>query len=282
EDEAQMVYNFALPPLLAYSILKGETTVLTKWARTLELPGDRVCFFNFTASHDGVGLRPVQDILAVEDVRFLVHNAEEHGGRVSYRTAGDGQVSPYEINCNYLDLLTHPEESDELRVARMLLAQAVVLAMPGVPGVYFHSLVGSRNYLDGVQKSGVNRSINREKLALADLKRELADPEHLRSKVYLGYRRLMQVRIAQPAFQPYGEFEFPETIAGVFAILRRSFAPAQEILALHNFSGRLRRFSLPEGWSTPIQDLICEQPMQIQDGRILIEPYQILWLIRAP
>ncbi|MCR9143501.1 MAG: sugar phosphorylase [bacterium] len=281
EDEAQMVYNFALPPLLAYSILKGETTTITEWARTLKLPGDRVCFFNFTASHDGVGLRPVQDILAVEDIRFLVHTAEQHGGRVSYRTGADGKASPYEINCNYLDLLTHPAESDDLRVAHMLLSQAVVLAMPGVPGVYFHSLVGSRNYLEGVEKTGVNRSINREKLGLADLQSELADPEHLRCKVFTAYRRLLQIRCKQPAFQPYGEFEFPETIAGVFAILRRSQDPAQEILALHNFTGRVRRFPLTDAWTNAPHDLIADAPITLQDDRAELQPYQVLWLSRA-
>lgn len=286
EDEAQMVYNFALPPLLAYSILKGETTVLTEWARTLELPGDRVCFFNFTASHDGVGLRPVQDILTEEDIRFLVHTAENHGGRVSYRAKGDGSVSPYEINCNYLDLLTHPEDSDELRVAHMLLSQAVVLAMPGVPGIYFHSLVGSRNYLEGVEKTGVNRAINREKLELADLQRQLADNKHLRAKIFHGYRRLLKVRTAQPAFQPYGGFAFPETIAGVFAVLRTCTEPAQQILALHNFTGRQRLFPLPDDWNAAgqkLRDLVQDAVVEIKpEKKIPLGPYQILWLSRDP
>lgn len=277
-----MVYNFALPPLLAYSILKGETTVLTEWARSLELPGDRVCFFNFTASHDGVGLRPVQDILPIEDIRFLFHTAEQHGKRVSYRATGGGSKSPYEINCNYVNLLTHPEESDELRVAHMLLSQAVLLAMPGVPGVYFHSLVGSRNYLDGVEKTGVNRAINREKLELADLENQLRDPEHLRSKIYSGYRNLMRIRTAQPAFQPYGTFEFPETIAGVFAIGRKSQNPLHDILALHNFTGRVRQFPLPVEWPTRAFDLVGNQHVAIIDGLVRLAPYQIPWLIRSP
>lgn len=285
EDEAQMVYNFALPPLLAYSILKGDTTVLTEWARTLELPGERVCFFNFTASHDGVGLRPVQDILAPEDIGFLVHTAEQHGGRVSYRAMGDGKVSPYEINCNYLDLLTHPDESDDLRIKHMILSQAVVLAMPGVPGIYFHSLVGSRNYVEGVEKTGINRAINREKLSLADLQRELADSRHLRARIFTIYRRLLQIRSQQPAFEPYGGFHFPETIAGVFAVERTDRAGTQSILTLHNFTGRMRGYPLPEGWLTangaPLTDLITNDELTPVDGRIQLSPYKVRWFARS-
>ena len=32
-DEAQMVYQFALPPLLLHALLKGDSQYLQKWAR---------------------------------------------------------------------------------------------------------------------------------------------------------------------------------------------------------------------------------------------------------
>ena len=35
--------------------------------------------------------------------------------------------------------------------------------MPGVPGLYFHALVGARNHVAGFQATGENRSINRER-----------------------------------------------------------------------------------------------------------------------
>ena len=170
DDEAQMVYNFALPPLLAFSILKSNTEKLTNWAKDLSLPGDGVCFFNFTASHDGIGVRAVNGILDAKEMSFLVRTSIGHGGFASYRAIGDEEESPYELNCSYIDLLTNPEEDDNLRVKKMILSQAVVLAMPGVPGIYFHSLVGSRNYHEAVRKTRINRSINRDKLNYDNLK----------------------------------------------------------------------------------------------------------------
>ena len=127
DDEAQMVYNFALPPLLAFSILKSDTEKLTNWAKELDLPGDGVCFFNFTASHDGIGVRAVNGILDEKEMNFLVRTSIGHGGYASYRAIGDEDESPYELNCSYIDLLTHPEEDDNIRVKRMMLSQAVVL-----------------------------------------------------------------------------------------------------------------------------------------------------------
>jgi len=144
DDEAQMVYNFALPPLLAHSILKADTKKLTTWAQSLTLPSDKVCFFNFTASHDGCGLRSVQGILTTQEIEMLVETTLNHGGLVSYRQT-DGGEKPYELNCSYIDILSHPDDDTSLRAKRMLVTQAVMLAMPGVPGIYFHSLVGSHN-----------------------------------------------------------------------------------------------------------------------------------------
>ncbi len=208
DDEAQMVYNFALPPLLVHSILHQNTKTLTSWAKTLTLPSDKVCFFNFTASHDGIGLRPVNDILSKEEIDFLVEKVQSHGGLVSYRAEPDGTQSPYELNCSYIDALTHPEEEDQLRFKRMLLAQATVLVMPGVPGIYFHSLVGSRNYHEGVKHSGVNRAINREKYNMDWLEEELAKQGALPKRMLDSYKRLISIRINEKAFDPFGKFEF--------------------------------------------------------------------------
>lgn len=276
DNEAQMVYNFALPPLLAHSILRGTTMALSGWARSLELPSNQVCFFNFTASHDGVGLRPVQELLDEDEIYFLCETAEEHGGKISYRAMSDGSSSPYEINCNYMDLLSHPEDSDELREKRMILSQAVVLAMPGVPGIYFHSLTGSQNDFEGMKKTGVHRSINREKLNYETLAVELKDEKTIRGRLYKDYAKLLSIRKNEQAFNPYARFDFPRLNPHIFAIQR--FEPDSEtvLLALFNFSERRQKFFLKESIQLPAIDLISQQ--KIDEDRISMEPYQILWL----
>ncbi|MEO0528909.1 MAG: alpha-amylase family glycosyl hydrolase, partial [Bacteroidota bacterium] len=126
-NEAHMVYNFTLPPLLAHSIHEQEISTLTKWAKSLSLPSSETCFFNFTASHDGVGVRPLQGIIADKEISRLAEKAELHGGFVSYKDNGDGTKSPYELNCNYMDLITHPSSENTIRAQRFLLTQSVML-----------------------------------------------------------------------------------------------------------------------------------------------------------
>ena len=278
DDEAQMVYNFALPPLLAFSILKSNTEKLTNWAKELTLPGDGVCFFNFTASHDGIGVRAVNGILDEKEMSFLVRTSIGHGGFASYRAIGDEDESPYELNCSYIDLLTNPEEDDNVRVKRMILSQAVVLAMPGVPGIYFHSLVGSRNYHEAVRKTRINRSINRDKLNYDNLKEVLEEEGSLQKILFKRYKQLLSIRINEEAFNPFGKYEFLDLGSKVFAIKRYANDDKESILALFNFTGESVEIVLPGEHTDRLVDIITHTKISSQD--LTLEPYQIVWLKR--
>ena len=275
EDEAQMVYNFALPPLLAHSVLEGNTNKLTSWAKTLTLPSDKVCFFNFTASHDGCGLRPASGLLSDDEVDRLVKNTESHGGLVSYRDTPEGK-KPYEINCSYIDILSSPIDSTQERIKRMLLTQAVVLAMPGVPGIYFHSLVGSRNYFEGVKLTGVNRSINREKFNYKFLSEKLTNDGNFEKTIFASYKRLISIRTNEKAFNPFGKFEFLDLDESLFSIMQYSIDTKESILALNNFSNVTISLNLPDTINYPIVDLLSDRVIEKQT-KIDIEPYQVLW-----
>ena len=276
DDEAQMVYNFALPPLLAHTVLTGDPSKMLAWARTLKLPSEKVCFFNFTASHDGVGLRPVSEILDADEVAALEAAAERSGGLVSYRANPDGSQSPYELNCSYIDLLSAPEDDDTLRAKRMILTQAVALAMPGVPGIYFHSLFGSRNYLDGVKMTGINRSINREKFNAAWLESQLLEESTLPRRVFLAYKRLLSVRINENAFDPFGPFFFHDLHPKLFCIHNESRELDNHILAVHNFSGEPVAFTLPDFVRLPATESIANVPVPAHD--VTIEGYGVMWI----
>jgi len=276
DDEAQMVYNFALPPLLAHSVLTGDPSKMFDWAKTLTLPSDKVCFFNFTASHDGVGLRPVSEILTPDEVAVLEAASERSGGLVSYRTNPDGTQSPYELNCSYIDILSAPGDDDELRAKRMILTQAVALSMPGVPGIYFHSLFGSRNYFEGVRMTGINRSINREKFNAARLEEALLAEGSLPRRVYLAYKRLLSVRINENAFDPFGPFLFLDLHPGLFCIHRENRELDSHILTIHNFRGEEVTFTLPDYVVLPSTE--CLRNVQVTTGTVTIEKYGVMWI----
>lgn len=274
DDEAQMVYNFALPPLLAHSVLQADTQKLTAWAKTLELPSDKVCFFNFTASHDGCGLRPASGLLSDEEVDALVKNTEAHGGLVSYRNTPEGE-KPYEINCSYIDILSSPIDSMQIRIKRMLLTQAVVLAMPGVPGIYFHSLVGSRNYFDGVKLTGIKRSINREKYNYNYLVEKLSTDGNLEKIIFSAYKRLISIRTHEKAFDPFGKFEVLDLGKNIFSILQYSKDESEQVLTLHNFADEKVELVLPP-LEAPVEDLLSDLVANSEET-VTLEPYQVVW-----
>jgi len=277
DDEAQMVYNFALPPLLVHSMIHADTKTLTSWAKTLTLPSDKVCFFNFTASHDGIGLRPVKGILSDDEIEQMVVMVKNNGGLVSYRAEEDGSQSPYELNCSYIDALTHPDEDDHIRARRMLITQATALVMPGVPGIYFHSLVGSCNYLEGVKHTGINRTINREKYNIDWLEQELAGEGGLPKTMFDSYKRLISIRINEMAFNPFGEFVFYDLDPRLFVLIQYSRDKQEKILVVHNFSNEIVEVSLPSDIATPLHDLLSNYEIYT-DQEIVLQPYQMMWL----
>jgi len=282
-NEAQLVYNFALPPLVLHAFQTGSAETLSRWAAGLSLPSEQVTFLNFLASHDGIGLNPARGILAEAEIDALVERALAHGGRVSYKDNPDGTRSPYELNVNYFDALSDPgaDEPLDTQVDRFMAAQAIMLALAGVPGIYAHSLFGSRGWPAGVQLAGHHRAINREKWDQAALERELADPTSRRSQVFRRYRRLLRVRAAHPAFHPHGEQRVLNAGPAVFAVLRRGPAGAGPVLCLHNVSGRpqsagvdLAAFGTPPGRLT---DLLTGRAIDARRAAHL-GPYQVRWL----
>ncbi len=202
-DEAHMVYQFSLPPLLLDAVHSGETSILGEWIAELRPPSESTTFFNFTASHDGIGVRPLEGLVPEERVRRLVDTVQRHGGRVTTRRAADGADQPYELNITYLDAVADRTRVDAAEHARRFLAtQAFMLALQGVPAVYFHSLVGSPNDVAGVQVSGHNRRINRHRYQRDELEASIGSADSLPGRVTRGYRRLLETRRNLAAFHP--------------------------------------------------------------------------------
>ena len=282
-DEAQLVYNFALPPLTLHTFHTSDARTISNWAKALSLPSDKTTFFNFLASHDGIGLNPARGILSSEEIDSLVNKTLEHGGLVSYKHNVDGMQSPYEMNINYFDALSNPflieaatgakGETLELQVNRFMAAQAIMLSLVGLPGIYFHSLFGSRGWLEGVNQTGRNRTINREKCDLETLQNELEDENSLRSQVFTRYRQMLLVRSGTPAFHPHGRQNIADIHPAVFAIERISPDSKSHVLCLHNVSAQEIAFTTNY---TSATDLFTGQSLQVSN--ITLEPYQVLWM----
>jgi glycosidase len=272
-DEAQMVYNFTLPPLLFYSMAKEDATALSQWAKGLYLESAHNTFFNFTASHDGIGVRPLEGILDPAELDGLIEIVKANEGQISYKQNPDGSESPYELNITYVDAIL--ADTSSTRADKFLASQSIQYALPGVPATYIHSLLGSRNWVEGVKQTGRARTINREKLPIEKLISELNDPDSFRARVFFPYLDLIRTRKRQSAFHPNAGFDILQINPKVFGIKR--YRKNQTIYALTNISSETVSVSLAEVASTDqTTDLITRQT--VKPAAFDLNPYQYMWL----
>ncbi len=270
-DEADLVYQFPLPPLVMFSLLTGNAKVLSEWMRTLELPSEKVTYFNFLSSHDGIGVRPVEGLLKKEELQILVDATLRNGGEVSYKDNGDGTKSPYELNINYQDALAGPDRSDRERIGKFLAAETILLSLQGVPGIYIHSLLGSRNDYYDKTVSGFPRRINREKLEYSYLKEQLTEDTN-RREIFREMIRRLQIRRAESAFSPLARQEVLNLDSRVLALVRENPQTNSKICVLVNVSGDSVGLSLPEVRG---ENLLGQE---FVDGSIDLRPWECAWI----
>ncbi|MGY3098092.1 alpha-amylase family glycosyl hydrolase [Pantoea agglomerans] len=274
-DEAQMVYQFSLPPLVLHAIHTGSARALRQWASALDLSSNDTTFFNFLASHDGIGLNPARGILSEVEIVALVRDLALEGALVSYKNNPDGTTSPYEINVTYLDALNREDDDDATRLKRFLLAHAILLVFPGVPAIYIQSILGGRNHYDGVRAAGHNRAINRQKYDLQQIEADLAGGNWLRQQVYTRLGQLIQLRRRQAAFHPDNPMTLYESENAVLVLRRHQPESGDGLLCVFNLSGRSVETQLPVAHT--LQDVVSGEKINGTQP-VKLDAWQFMWL----
>ena len=285
-DEAHMVYNFALPPLVLHTFYTKDTTRLNEWAESLKPPSETTAYFNFLDSHDGVGLMAVKDLLSHDEIQFIIRRAREHGGYISYKTDKDGQEVPYEINITWFNALCREDGTPhtDLQVDIFIASRAMALALQGVPGIYLHSFFGTHNDINAVSCPVSKREINRKALDYNILTKAIEDPDTLTSKIIRKLNTLISLRTKQSAFHPNGAQKILKVKPEIFAVLRTSPNEDQHILSLINITDDEIQIAIPlrevqvlkQEW----YDLISQDKHTFKDENIslTLKPYDIVWL----
>ncbi|WP_223594382.1 alpha-amylase family glycosyl hydrolase [Neobacillus bataviensis] len=271
-DEAHMVYQFPLPPLVLNAIHKGDASALSKWASDLRPTEGETTFFNFLASHDGIGLNPIRGIIPEEEILAMVEDLKKEGALVNYKKNPDGSESPYEINVTYLDALNKRTDDDDLRVKRFLAAHSILLTLQGVPAVYIQSILGSRNDYNGVSKTGMNRSINRQKYEVIEIEEELTNPESLRSKIFRELTKLIQIRKSEPLFHPNSTMAVMNLGKEIFAFDRMN-SKHESLFVVHNITNEPVDCRL----NGTFLNIISGETVVINNS-FTLAPYQFVWL----
>ena len=285
-NQAQMVYNFALPPLVLHTFYTQDASALAKWVMDLKPKSHSTTFFNFLDSHDGIGLMAVKNILKKEEIDFIIKKAEEHGGYISYKTSEDGTEVAYEINITWFSALNR-EDSDEdiaFQVKRFVASRIIPLVLQGVPGIYLHSLIGTRNDIDAVLSTKSKRDINRTIIDEKAITEALKNPFSKVSRINRELGRLITIRTRQRAFHPNGNQRILMISPYIFSVLRASPDGDQYILALINVTDKVCHIevSLSEIGIGEVQwyDLVSSVEWMADEGKLYLtlQPYDTIWL----
>lgn len=287
-DEAHMVYNFALPPLTLQAFIDGTAEHLRRWAATLPERSEHTTFLNFLASHDGIGVTPAAEWLAQEEFDRIVRTVQDRGGLVSRKSTPEGEI-PYELNVSWFNAVADSSLPEELRIRAFLSSHTIMMALAGVPCVYVHSLIGSQNWNEGPEGQGHHRAINREKPELDRITKELATEGSRRNRIFNGMRTIIGARRREPCFSPTSSQRILSATSEVFAVVRRvpegsSCNPGRTVLCLANTAPNDVKYRAAGVELPPrMRDLITGRTVSPgRNGTIALEPYETLWLEVSP
>ncbi|MDT9187664.1 alpha-amylase [Limnospira fusiformis KN01] len=281
-NEAHMIYNFSLPPLLLNAMLQGKSDHLRTWMMSMPPAPLGCAYFNFTASHDGIGLRPAEGLLSDEEYQSLLTTMEKFGGKISMRKKPDGSESPYEINISLFDAMKGTVKGeDPWQIQRFICSQTLMMSLEGIPAFYIHSLLATPNDYERLQQTGMNRSINRYKWQIEDLQKDLEDPHSPRSLVFREICRRIKIRRQQGAFHPNATQYTLQLKRSLFGFWRQSMTRDQSIFCIFNLTDKPQQLNLRD------VNLICIDPwLDLISGEIItdiyskyiLQPYQAVWI----
>ena len=280
-NEAHLIYNFALPPLILHTLLNGKSDKIKQWLMAMPPAIFGTTYFNFIASHDGIGLRPVEQILSDSEVNNLTNNIKKAGGKISYRSI-KGNERPYEMNIALFDALKFHinDNEDGYQEERFIVAHTIMLALEGIPAFYINSLLSTKNDYQKVKHSGHNRAINRHQWSWDKIIKKLAEDNHY-SRIYKELLKLIKLRKKHAAFHPNAT-QFTLNLGdNTLALWRQSLDRDQSIFAIHNISNKQVSIKLADLnlIETDIWvDLITDNFLKNTHAIVKLKPYQSMWI----
>jgi sucrose phosphorylase len=281
-NEAHAVYNFPLPPLILHAMQSGSAEYLNRWQATMP-PAQLGCaYLNFTASHDGIGMRPAEGVLPLDEKDRMIETAKAAGALVSMRTMPDGTEQAYELNCSLFDVMRRTfKGEDDHHFERFVCSQTIPMSLEGIPAFYIHSFLATPSDHEAVERRGMNRAINRHRWHYPDLLDRIEDPGSDQARVMEALSERLRIRARQPGFHPNATQFTLRLDPRLFGVWRQSLDRYQSIFAIHNVSDETVTVS-PNAlnmieddiW----RDLLSGQEIDAAAEAITLAPYQCRWI----
>ncbi|MDD9724111.1 alpha-amylase family glycosyl hydrolase [Roseovarius sp. SK2] len=281
-NEAHAVYNFPLPPLILHAMQSGSAEYLNRWQATMP-PAQLGCaYLNFTASHDGIGMRPAEGVLPPDEKNRMIETAQQAGALVSMRTMPDGTEQAYELNCSLFDVMrTTFKGEDDHHFDRFICSQTIPMSLEGIPAFYIHSFLATPSDHEAVERRGMNRAINRHRWHYPDLLERMEDEGSDQARVMKTLSERLRIRARQPGFHPNATQFTLRLDPRLFGVWRQSLDRYQSIFAIHNVSDQTVTVSPDQlnmieddNW----RDLLSGEEIDAAAEAITLAPYQSRWI----
>lgn len=285
-NEAHVIYNFSLPPLLLHALLSQDASILQGWLLSLPNLQAGTAYLNFIASHDGIGLRPAEGLLNDAQLEQMKQHIKQAGGLTTDRVLADGSVKTYEMNISLFDALAGTFDGvDEFQVQRFVSAYAIAFGLAGIPAIYIHSFLATSNDQERFAKTGVNRALNRHEWYEDELEALLADSTTANAQVLQSLRRLLKSRQQQPAFHPNSAQHILHLQPSLLGFYRQDYESGQIIFCIYNLTKTLQTISVSDlnltgsgGWINLV-DGSCL--LNLNESLELLA-YEFVWLTVDP
>lgn len=282
-DEAHLVYQFPLPPLLLHALWKENVNLLRNWLETLPSPPAGCAYLNFTASHDGIGLRPIEGLIDEEEKTDWLAAMTAQGARVSLRQSAEGPDTPYELNITWFSAMKTRDDGQEHQFSRFLLTQTLMMALQGIPAFYIHALLAATNDWDAVEKSGHFRDINRGRFDYPELERILANPDSIPARSIRDLRYRLALRSQLPQLSPATDQQVLNLDPSVLGLIRDSRSQ-RPLLILVNFSATTQEIpsTLLPFTPTPRGTVLGMETCHFDEVTCQLKPWSTLWVLPDP
>ncbi len=278
-DESNWIYNFTLPPLLIYSLLFENGTYLNAWCKKLPQTKKGNSYLNFIASHDGIGMRPLEGIINNQSIKKLLLRLKKNGSKFSYRKVNNNKKKVYESNITVFDALKVSDKDKKgfYNFQRYIAAHAIMFSFEGVPAIYFNSLFGKSNDEARYVITGNNRDVNRFKWNELNILKKIKSNSSKEYYIFETLKYLLKIRKNQKAFHPNAHRTNINLGNNFFCIKRVSLDKKQTILCITNLTSKLQNAKINKKYNK-FKNLIDSNVKTKILNSINLKPFETIWL----
>ena len=278
-DESNWIYNFTLPPLLIYSLLMENGSYLNTWSNNLPLSKKGNSYLNFIASHDGIGMRPLEGIIDNKSIKKLLIRLKKNGSKFSYRKINNKRRKVYESNITVFDALKISDNDKKglYSIQRYIAAHSIMFSFEGIPALYFNSLFGKSNDEAKYIITGNKRDLNRYKWNEVNILKKIKNKTTKEYYIFETLKHLLNIRKKQKAFHPNAHRVNINLGNKFFCIKRVSLDKKQTILCITNLTSKLQNAKINKKLNK-FKNLIDPNSKSKILSSINLKPFETIWL----